>query len=256
MLILGGVEHRKSHQLEKMQTCLSSLRRHNPTAKIVIFNRSPKDEALAALLLKYWAQSVDVTAWDVAEWGPLTSRMLYYDRWVHTQDISEPILMIDLFDVVAQGNLDTLFVGDKLVVAQENKLLGECPYNATWLRESFGIGTTEPMLAQSVICCGVMAGKVPAVQAYCRWFVRMLETQTRTKWPLDQSALNIYVYRVGADVELLPYRNTQMMHVGYADPETLTWTGTAGTVSQMEPLLLHQYNRHRPLLKAIRGYYA
>jgi len=238
LTILGGIEVRRRTRLEGLAIYLGSLRAHHPTARVVLFNRSPTHPELRALINRYEVESIDGWGFEKAYGIPPVeieiARFLAYAPWLEDHPCDD-VVMTDVLDVAWQG---PFACPDPLTVWEENKIVGTCPYNSSWVREVWPTRVTE-LLPLPVVCCGVIAGSRSSVLRYLHWYTEEFQTRSGVRRGFDSALINGY-----PDAVRLPYGHPQCIHLGYALPASVTWEDGAIVCGGIVPAIVHQYNRH------------
>lgn len=227
MVILGAIaQHARTH-IPGLEVFLASASAHG---EVVIVNRSP---ALVPLLARAGVEIVPAQPlYRIAN-----GRFLDYLMWLDRNPVPYAALC-DTLDVVVQRPLPLPAAEPGLIVAEEHKIIGACPYNAAWVSPEFH--------ARPVICCGVILGSRDALLAYLEVYAK-----TVADWRgYDTSVLTAYAYRGGATI--LPYANDVCMHLGYAPPDRVRWHG-AVQVEGRTPAIVHQYNRHPEVMAQVEA---
>ena len=258
-VVLGYVELQRKSKRKYVQIWAESLRRFNPDLRIVLM-LSGGDFSLEALCDTYRIEIFPITG-DRHPAGPNVARNLYYRAWLlHNVAVTEAICL-DVFDVACQGSLDGIDLSRGMWMTQENVLVRDCPFNRAWVARGFGPGWLKTLEDTPVIFCGAFGGIRSELMRYLETYAEELaERQGDDVVGFDQSSLNVWAsLDEDATSLVLPYRNTQCVHMGYApasdfscDAEGIWMEGRT-----VKPLLLHQWNRtqHAPMERYLRETY-
>lgn len=253
-VILGAIEMRKRTRLEGLMVYLGSLRWQNPDIRLVLFNRSPEHEALTSLLRRYDVESVNAEEFDALHQIPAVeieiARFLEYRAWLFQHRVSSAILT-DVLDVVWQGDPERLTLTNSMLAYQENQIIGECPYNSKWMREVFPDQHTAWM-TRPIVCCGVIVGGYDPLTHYLGWYAEVFAARgaDHVRRGFDSAIVNGYAATHAFGLLVLPFQNGGCMHLGYADPATVTYDG-AVQCGGYAPTVAHQYNRHPEVTRGL-----
>lgn len=253
-VILGAIEMRKRTRLEGLMVYLRSLRWQHPDIRVVLFNRSPEHAALSTLLRRYDVESVNASEFEALHQIPPVeveiARFLAYRAWL-AQHRVETAILTDVLDVVWQGAPEKLALTESLVAYQENQVIGSCAYNSKWMREVFP-EQHAAWLTRPILCCGVIVGGYDPLVHYLDWYTELLAARGvgGVRRGFDSAALNGYGALHPMSLVTLPYQNGGCMHLGYADPATITLDG-AVQCGAYAPIVVHQYNRHHAVTKGL-----
>ena len=256
-VLLGPIEFRgpRRTHLAGLRVYLASLRAHAPAARVVVFNRSMGYAPIRAVLSYYDVEEVDVQAFDAAHgipsgWSPHT-RGLTYRAWLREHPV-ERVLCTDLTDVVWQRAPE---VGEIFTVAEESQRIAESAYNQHYLAMSYPPSQWAAIRDRAVLCAGVIGGSGDAVLAYLDAYAAdaLARPDIRRDLGLDQAFLALYAHTGRGPVEILPYGNAAIAHIGSAPPETVQWQDGTVTCAGVVPTLVHQYNRHPAILAALEA---
>jgi hypothetical protein len=247
-IILGGIEIRKRTKLTGLQVYLASLRLNNPDIRVVIFNRSPENQELTSLLSKYKVEIIDAKKFDIKHNIPAVeieiARFLQYYAWLQT-NIIESAILTDILDIVWQHDPTRIIPKYYLKVFQENNKIGDCPFNSKWMRE---VWPNNPLLDKQIICCGVIAGEEKAIYSYLKFYDEEFTRRgiSNIRRGFDSAVLNGYANAIH-DISILPFINSDCMHLGYANPDKVNRTYVISYESII-PKVVHQYNRHPSIM--------
>lgn len=254
-LILGSIEMRRRTSLDGLDLFCASLRRVNPTARLVLFSRSPDHVELNDLLRAHGAEMIDALAFErkrgIPEIGVACGRFLDYAAWLPFQN-AETVILADVLDVVFQRDPATLHPQD-LSLYQEAMRIASCPYNMTWAERFTGQNDYRAWVHQPVICCGVILGPHKPVCRYLDWYDDLtrqrIDDGTFFVRGWDQILPTVYAYRE-REAEVFPFGHRDCVHLGYAPPEAVTWDGQI-RVNGVAPAIVHQYKHHPTITRAL-----
>jgi len=260
-VVLGAVDLRRQSKRKYVQIWAESLRRFNPSMRIVVFETCSSDEASLATILKPADIETVRLAPRLSPMPIALTRNLSYRDWLRRHlEVTEAICL-DMFDVVCQGDLAGIDLSRGMWMTQENVVVGDCPFNRAWIAHGYGMEWLETLEDTPVICCGAFGGIRSELMLYLETYAEELAVrQADDVAGFDQSSLNVWASRdEDATSLVLPYRNTQCVHMGYApasdfscDAEGIWMEGRT-----VKPLLLHQWNRtqHAPMERYLRETY-
>jgi hypothetical protein len=245
--VLGCATIFRKSKRKYVQIWAESLRRFNPDLRIVLLADGPIDREVAAIARR---EEVEVFGGsDREDANPILTRNRRYLAWLRVhQEVTEAICL-DVFDVVCQGDLAGIDLSRGMWMTQENITVGACPFNRDWVSRSFGSGWLTRLAETPVICGGAFGGVRSELMLYLHGYEEdLLARSGEDVTGLDQSYLNVWAALDGGGVAtVLPYRNHQCVHMGYApvsefacDAEGIWMEGRS-----TRPLLLHQWNRRQ-----------
>lgn len=255
-VVLGAIERRKRMSWDGLVTFCVSLRERSQTTKVVMFNWSPEDVAIRQLFDRHQIENVNaLTAmqhYGITDLGVAVGRFLLYRKWLQSHEAGQ-VFLVDTLDVLWQTDPEAFPKLPAMTVYQENQRIASCPYNAKWVTRYAPLEQDRQWMDRPVVCCGVIVGPTPEMQAYLAHYASQTARALETGWYFsrgwDTAVLADYAYGKLA-CQVMPYGHRDCVHLGYAVPETVAWKGTL-VVSGISPRIVHQYRHHPEVARAV-----
>ena len=172
----------------------------------------------------------------------------------------DKILLCDSRDLVFQGNP---FLGEwpPLWSTEEDRLIKDCKVNSAWFRRVGGEAAFQQVQEKRIVCAGVLGGRADRIEEYLKnssALVRKLSPII----PLtdgDQGIHNNLVHlRPDLGFAIQPNGGRLAANVGYTSPADLKIENQTVRLRDRSetPAILHQYDRHPPLVDLVRSRWA
>jgi hypothetical protein len=169
------------------------------------------------------------------------------------------ILLTDSRDVVIQSDPFSL-IDEKLVSGLEERTIGSCPWNSSWIKKVYGEDVLSQMLDRRIVCSGVTLGPTKEVENYlseiCSEIWGCLPRINFTRGG-DQSIHNHLIFKGKIALDLTDNREGLIATLHYEQPANIIKEPANGLVQLYGnlPAIIHQYDRHRGLAEFIRERY-
>ncbi len=184
---------------------------------------------------------------------------LFYDFINERRSDYDMVLTADIRDVFFQRDLFKLCDASKpfLGIALEDKLIGECPFNTTWIRNGYDEETYRAIKDKNAICMGTIWGTCSEFLRFIGEIIHELETgKAAGKIVNDQGSGNVILHTSGKfDDVMLPSANDDgcVMTIGETDSKALH-TDSSGNVLNGKgqiAAVIHQYDRQPAILDIV-----
>lgn len=120
-------------------------------------------------------------------------RFFWYKEFLKNYSSYNNILLTDIRDVVFQKN-PFEFVQNKILVAQEDNCILNCPYNSDWIRSLYGEDILKEMQNNPIYCCGTILGTRESINELIEYeLLHMLRYNGDDKF-IDQGIYNYFVF--------------------------------------------------------------
>jgi hypothetical protein len=171
---------------------------------------------------------------------------LYKNFLADVKESFSPVMLTDVRDVAFQRDPFDFQVSSGLhVFLEEQKTIGECPYNSLFVKKRFGAEELAHLSAFRISCSGITIGPGAAIRAYLERLCQLLLPSLKLVG-YDQGAHNHLVHRrLLSDVTVHENGDGPVLTLGYMDPEMIK-TDPGGLVigrSGQVVNILHQYDR-------------
>jgi len=180
----------------------------------------------------------------------LTSRVDDFDH----------VMLSDARDVIFQRDISRYpFAPDAdLFLAEEEKLIGDCPINSGWILDLYGPVHLEDLKQRPILCSGTTLGSPPAMLRYLDAMIEQVETfdaEFRRRFGhlggIDQGMHNgLYHMDLLPGLRMRPVPNSENMvytvgHVAHDDSERPFLDGEGRFINQHGELCycVHQFDR-------------
>jgi hypothetical protein len=169
----------------------------------------------------------------------------------------DSVLLTDSRDVVLQHDPFTQ-AGRNAVSGMEEKTIGECSLNSSWLAMLYGTDVPARMSNRRIVCSGVTLGPTAQIESYleemCREMWKHL-SKIALRHGTDQAVHNYLLYRAQIDLELTDNQSGLIASLHYEVPAHIQTDDSTGLVivQGRQPAIVHQYDRHRDLVTFLRG---
>jgi hypothetical protein len=153
--------------------------------------------------------------------SPNNQRYLWIREFLtKTKNSYEYILLTDIRDVYFQNN-PFEFVHEKLIVAEENKLIANCQYNSEWIISLYGQDYYETINNSQIFCSGTILGNfnqilqlLDYIVSHLNEFGKKLDTGENTMI-LDQGIFNHFCQNHLNSIEIHNYKTGKILTAGY-----------------------------------------
>ena len=173
----------------------------------------------------------------------------------------ERVLFTDVADVIFQRDPFAGLPDGELFCFLEDKraTIGQCSSNSLWVREVFG----EEMLARlancRISCSGTTIGTLPAIEKYSELLLKHANPDVMMRLPIsgrghDQGIHNVLIH-TGALPNARVLENGDHVFTLARTPSAEIRIGSDGilTADGRKPAIVHQYNYHPAVVKAVQG---
>jgi hypothetical protein len=186
--------------------------------------------------------------------------LVIYDLLLSWRLSNAKILLCDSRDLVFQGNP---FSGEwpLLWSAEEDKLIKDCRVNSAWFKRVGGEAALQQVQNRRIVCAGVLGGRADRIEEYLKNSSALVSKLT-PDIPLtdgDQGIHNNLVYmRPDLGFAIQPNGGRLAANVGYTSPADLKIENQIVRLRDHAeaPAILHQYDRHPPLVNLVRSRWA
>jgi len=178
---------------------------------------------------------------------------------VRVQDFDR-VMLSDARDVIFQRDISRYpFAPDAdLFLAEEEKLIGDCPINSGWILDLYGPEHLDEVRRQPVLCSGTTLGSAAAMVHYLDAMVEQVDRfdeEFRRRFGhlggIDQGMHNgLYQLGLLPDLEIRPVPNRENLvytigHVAHDDPDRPFLDAEGRFISQLGELCycVHQFDR-------------
>ncbi|WP_046243185.1 hypothetical protein [Hymenobacter terrenus] len=179
---------------------------------------------------------------------------LYYDYILKEEAKFVNVLLTDTRDVVFQKDPFDFPITDALHVAMESreKIIGQCHYNSTWMRNGYGQPKLDELGDKIVSCAGTTLGPIAHIKRYLHTLLTDIITLNDAYDCADQAVHNKLLY-AGAiqPVRQLFNDDTPILTVGHEFAFQHDAEGYLLDGRNRRANIIHQYDRHPNLLKII-----
>lgn len=180
----------------------------------------------------------------------------FFTFLINNEEKYNKVLLSDVRDVVFQHNPFDYFKDDKLHLTTEDLKIKDQNLNSFWIKQEFGADVLEKIKNEIIINAGIMYGGIISV---INWVEKCLIYSPK----VEQAVLN-YVYRIGRlDAVVEPNDGHSLVWtIGTKiDTEHDDFYGIIGhhivtLGNHVAPPIIHQYDRHSRIRKALEDYYA
>lgn len=247
-----------NYAYDDLKPFVLSLKSSGYTGDLVLFVSEIDDESLAALR----ADGVIIEFFETYRFMALdlsTARYVRYFEYLAARPGAyDTVVLCDTRDVLFQSDPAEICARDELCFFLESghATLGECPWNARWLREGFGAAALDQLGARTICCSGVTAGGARRIADYISTLVRIATDCPAAAQRLkgfDQAVHNVILYK-----ELIPDIRVEPNYgpvatLGYTRVGEAAFDG-AGVLRNRDggaSAIVHQYDRHPVMRDAV-----
>jgi hypothetical protein len=176
--------------------------------------------------------------------GIMGIRHIEYFRYTSGLDPLGSILLTDIRDVIFQRSVFEQPLTGLELFAEENKKIGECYYNYSWLKQVAGQRIAKSMASCDVICAGTTAGDFNAILNYLTKMHSHIDNSTFPIGPQDQGIHNYLYYSGGlgdCPVEVRRNKSGRVQTIGNGtfDIDNGYLRGHGGEITP----IVHQWDR-------------
>jgi hypothetical protein len=189
--------------------------------------------------------------------APKLSRYYFYQQWLRKHiDEVDRVIHTDTFDVIFQSDpFIPKFNASKLYFTIEPVVLRGSHWTMEWMEQCYGRNAVKPYLDRPVSCSGVTAG---GARPFLKYLDALLSNPVWTSCfghSLDQAHHNYLWYtgkfeEIGLEIEGLDC-NSEFLTMHFCCKRgKCTWRDDGyviGNNTNVEPVLVHQYNRWKNL---------
>lgn len=210
---------------------------------------------------KYGARFDYKIAYDIPPYHPQTSRYIMYSNYLESIDIDlyDFVFICDSRDVFFQGDIFSVNLEhhDFYAFQEENKLIGQCPYNNTWVKLVCSEKTVTELQKEPIICSGTILARQKTILLYLKAFLSLLPLlKSGNTQGIDQGIHNYLVYKdLPFEVKVLTNEDNIVNTVGYGF-KGVNEKGEIVNKNASVSLCVHQYDRFpKELLQKVKSKY-
>ena len=208
----------------------------------------------------------------VRVWGKITVETIMRERWIKPREVIlskypnvDLVIMSDTRDMVYQDNPFRHFSDCDLELSAETITIDQCQrWNSGWIRQMYGEEVLQQVKNQHILCGGLMAGKREAIIELCDIMINesnnyIVPDPGQPPVFVDQATLNVFHAQGKLPKTRVNYTGDSLVAtIGHSvgcmslrDGLVVNLNKTPVTV----PAMIHQYDRHPHLVKAINDKY-
>lgn len=167
------------------------------------------------------------------------------------------ILICDVRDVIFQADPFTrgLLSGLHCFLEDKSMTIGSCPFNSSWIRNTFGIEVLKEIGENYISCCGVTIGDRASIIEY----LKLMNTFIYPGRPgptigVDTAAHNYILRKNLMPATITTNGEGQVLTMGYMKKINFS-NGQLYNNDGSIPSIVHQYDRHKNITEQIQNIY-
>jgi hypothetical protein len=247
-------------ELKRVEYFLRTLRTTGTRARIILFLDNAKT---ASPGWRRFFKACDIEPVFIEHLNPVIhsapklSRYYFAQQWLRKHiDEVDRVIHTDTFDVIFQSDpFIPRFNASRLYFTLEPVTLGESHWTMEWMQQCYGRNAVKPFHDRRVSCSGVTAG---GAKPFLKYLDTLLANPVWTSCfghSLDQAHHNYMYYtgkfeEVGLEIEGLDC-NSEFLTMHFCCKRAKCMIREDGFVignnTDVEPVLVHQYNRWKNL---------
>jgi hypothetical protein len=176
-------------------------------------------------------------------------RYLVYSDYLESEPNVSNIFLTDIRDVIFQTDIFKTPVCSLELYEEEQKSIGDCPYNYGWVQHLLGKAHARKYKNFNVLCSGTTTGNVHAMKEYLRLMSECVDNSSLPLGAIDQGIHN-FLYYSGKLQQASPIvftnRTGRVQTLGYQPNYTISDRLLRNLDGAIVPVV-HQWDRHAEL---------
>jgi hypothetical protein len=246
------------YSVEQIRPFVQTLRRyHGGPAGLLVTSLGPPE--LPSFLRQY---DIEPIFFESAHWMAFHIQVIRYIRyWEHLRTSKaqfDRVLLTDVSDVIFQRDpFEDLPSGELLCFLEDKRMtIGTCKINSFWMRQVFGEQAVIRFFNHRISCSGTTIGSLPAILRYLELLLHHANPQIlgRLQDRGHDQGIHNYMIHSGAlpDAQLIENGNHVFTLHHTPSEEIRIEPEAILTANGQKPAIVHQYDRHATMLKAVQ----
>ena len=175
------------------------------------------------------------------------------------------IMISDIRDVVIQRDpfgFDTS-AGVSVVTESPRKTIGECPWNAKWIKSMFGREVLDELSSFRIVCSGVTFASYDGIMEYLQRMTEYLTSPLLARnvgrFGLNQAVHNYLIWKKKLeDVQVFEHGAGPVLHMSWIDRNAVKQDSEGNVLNDDGAIVnvAHQYDRHPKVAENVQTRYA
>jgi len=175
--------------------------------------------------------------------SPYTLKVIYFYLYCKHVCTSENVYLCDFTDIYFQKNVFELIQNNKAYVTSENKIIGSCQTNSTWINICYNHDIFNLLKKHDILNGGSILGKREAcmylLDEMCKDMSSII-ARAGNYQNIDQASLNKVVYFDQYSYNVL--NSGQILNAAHSMDSHVSCVGDVYTIDGITPFALHQYD--------------
>lgn len=171
-------------------------------------------------------------------------RFIWYKEFLKNNKSFSNILLIDIRDVYFQKN-PFEFVQNKILVAQEDNCISNCPYNSDWIRSLYGEDVLKEMQNNPIYCSGTILGSREIIDELIEYEIMHMSQYKGDDKIIDQGIFNYFVFEKSENCTINNNKTGSIYTMGYSNTFNFNKFGELINNNNEPYAIIHQYDRYK-----------